>query len=202
MRNLFKRFWTSGRSGFFCVAMIFGGLMVGEGALMDARASEGFFSLSATAIDGKQKNLSDYAGRVVLVVNVASQCGYTPQYEALEKLYEKYKDQGLVVLGFPSNDFGAQEPGSNTEILKFCKLKYGVNFPLFAKSHVIGEQKNAVYKFLVDDDAGASHEEVGWNFEKFLIGRKGTLVSRFKSQVTPSDKNLLSAIENELALKK
>lgn len=157
-----------------------------------------FYGLLAKSIDGSPVEFSQYAGKVVLVVNVASQCGYTPQYAGLQKLYETYKDKGLVILGFPSNDFGEQEPGSDGEIKKFCKLNYGVQFPLFSKSHVKGEDKNSVYKYLIANE-GSGNVEVDWNFEKFLIDRKGKLIHRFKSYTTPSDKALIAALEKALA---
>ena len=147
-------------------------------------------------IDGSAVDLSTYKGKVVLIVNVASRCGYTGQYAGLQKLYDAYKDKGLVVLGFPANEFGAQEPGSDAEIAQFCSSKYGVTFPMFSKIVVKGPGKAALYKTLTE---GATPPgEVSWNFEKFLIGRDGTIVGRYKSGVGPDDAKLTGAIEAEL----
>ena len=148
-------------------------------------------------IDGKAVDLASYKGKVVLVVNVASRCGYTGQYAGLQKLYDSHKDKGLVVLGFPANDFGAQEPGSDAQIAEFCSAKYGVTFPMFAKITVKGPDKAPLYKTLTDsaDPKG----EVSWNFEKFLIGKDGTVIGRFKSGVAPDDAKLVQAIEAALA---
>ncbi len=155
-------------------------------------ANKDFYSLSAKDIDDKPVALSKYAGKVSLVVNTASECGYTPQYKGLEALYLKYKAKGFVVLGFPSNDFGAQEPGSNAEIKKFCELKFKVSFPMFSKDRVTGDDKQSVYKFLTE--AAAEKGEVKWNFEKFLINKKGEVVGRYKSGVTPDAAELDQAI--------
>jgi glutathione peroxidase len=149
------------------------------------------------AIDGSAVNLADYKGKVVLVVNVASRCGYTGQYAGLQKLYDDHKDQGFVILGFPANDFGAQEPGTDAQIAEFCSSKYGVTFPMFAKITVKGAGKPALYEVLTEsaDPPG----EIGWNFEKFLIGKDGNVVGRFKSGVGPADAKLVAAIEQELS---
>jgi glutathione peroxidase len=148
-------------------------------------------------IDGKDVDLGTYQGKVVLIVNVASRCGATPQYAGLQDLYEKYKDKGFVVLGFPANDFGAQEPGSDEQIKEFCSTKYAVTFPMFSKITVKGPEKAALYKVLTEtaDPSG----EVGWNFEKFLIGKDGKITGRFKTRVSPDDPELVSAIEAALA---
>lgn len=154
-----------------------------------------FHDFTMKDIFGKDKNLGDYRGKVVLVVNVASQCGYTPQYEGLEKLHEKYADKGLVVTGFPANDFGAQEPGTDSEIQTFCTSKYGVKFPMFSKITVKGSAKHPLYAFLTQ---AAPAGEVQWNFEKFLIGKDGRVVGRFPSSVTPESDSLVQAIEKAL----
>jgi glutathione peroxidase len=148
-------------------------------------------------IDGQDVDLGTYQGKVVLIVNVASRCGATPQYAGLQDLYEKYKDKGFVVLGFPANDFGAQEPGSDEQIKEFCSTKYAVTFPMFSKITVKGPEKAALYKVLTEtaDPSG----EVGWNFEKFLIGKDGKIAGRFKTRVSPDDPDLVSAIEAALA---
>jgi len=157
-----------------------------------------FYSFDATTIEGKPVSLSEYSGKVTLVVNTASKCGYTPQYEELEKVYEKYREKGFSVLGFPSNDFGAQEPGSDTEIKQFCQLRYGVKFPLFKKDAVKGKAKQLVYKFLTEKSGKDFEGEIKWNFTKFLVNRKGEVVARFESKVKPSDTKVASAIENLL----
>ena len=148
-------------------------------------------------IDGTPVDLAGYKGKVVLVVNVASRCGATPQYQGLQKLYDTYKDKGFVVLGFPANDFGAQEPGSDAEIASFCTKDYGVTFPMFSKITVKGAGKAPLYKTLTE--TANPQGEVGWNFEKFLIGKDGTVVARFKTAVRPEDAAVTKAIEAELA---
>ncbi|TWI62916.1 glutathione peroxidase [Pseudoduganella lurida] len=145
--------------------------------------------------DETPQDLCQYAGKVVLVVNTASYCGYTKQYEGLEALYSKYAPQGLVVLGFPSNDFGNQEPGSAKEIAEFCYNTYGVKFPMFAKTPVTGAAANPLYASLIKSTGKAP----GWNFHKYLIGRDGKVIDNFPSKVTPQDKNLVGAIEKALA---
>lgn len=145
-------------------------------------------------------SLKAYEGQVILIVNVASKCGYTKQYEGLEALYKKYKDQGFVVLGFPSNDFKEQEPGSEEEIVEFCRGVYGVSFPLFAKVHVTGEDKAPLYKYLTEGNHPGKGE-VTWNFNKYLVGRDGRVVAHFESKVTPEDPVLDSQIKLLLAQK-
>jgi glutathione peroxidase len=149
------------------------------------------------SIDGTDVDLGSYQGKVVLVVNVASRCGATPQYEGLQALFEKYKDKGFVVLGFPANDFGAQEPGSDDQIKEFCTSKYDVTFPMFSKITVKGADKPKLYQVLTEtaDPAG----DIGWNFEKFLIGKDGKVAGRFKTRVSPDDAALVAAIEAALA---
>lgn len=145
--------------------------------------------------DGSDQSLAKYAGKVLLLVNVASYCGYTPQYPGLEKLQQDYQDQGLLVLGFPCNDFGAQEPGTEQEIKTFCTSKYGVTFELFAKVHAKGSQQHPLYARLTAAPQGA----VSWNFEKFLISKKGEVVHQFRSSIKPDDPELVAAIAQELA---
>ncbi len=158
-------------------------------------ATSSIYSLSAKTITGQEQKLSAYQGQVALIVNVASLCGFTDQYRGLQQLYLKYKDRGFVILGFPSNDFGEQEPGSDNEIKNFCTGRFGVTFPLFSKTHIIGAEKNPIYEYLTHQ--GQPHE-VEWNFEKFLIGRDGKLLQRFLSKVEPDDKQLINAIEAAL----
>ena len=148
-----------------------------------------------TGLDEKPHSLCQYAGKVVLVVNTASQCGYTPQYDGLEALYRKYKGKGLVVLGFPSNDFGGQEPGSNKQIAEFCVNQYAIEFPMFAKSSVRGPQANPLHA----DLARATGTAPKWNFHKYLVGRDGKAVQSFDSGVTPNDARLVSAVEKLLS---
>jgi len=155
---------------------------------------------TARTILGREIRLSEFKGKVLLLVNVASKCGFTPQYKGLEALYEKYKDRGFVVLGFPANDFLSQEPGTNEEIKEFCEVNFGVTFPLFAKISVKGEKIDPLYAFLTDK---AVHPETGgkitWNFNKFLADRDGKVVARFDSKVSPEDDKLVSTVERALA---
>ena len=151
-------------------------------------------------IDGKDTTLKAYEGKVLIIVNVASKCGLTPQYTALEALYQKYKDKGLVVLGFPCNDFGSQEPGTNEEIKEFCSTKYKVTFPMFDKLHVKGTEQHALYAALTGKD-GAFPGDVKWNFGKFLIGKDGKPLQRFEPRTTPDDATVVSAIEKAIAAK-
>jgi len=148
-------------------------------------------------INGKSTSLKAYEGKVLLVVNVASKCGFTPQYKGLEALYQKYKDQGLVVLGFPCNDFGAQEPGTLDEIKEFCSTRYHVTFPLFEKIHVKGAEQHALYAALTGKDSPFPGD-VKWNFGKFVVGRDGKILQRFESRVKPEDPELVKAIEDAL----
>jgi len=145
--------------------------------------------------DEALQSLCDYRGKVVLVVNTASYCGFTGQYDGLEKMYARYRDQGLVVIGFPSNDFGSQEPGSNKEIADFCRLTYGVKFPMFAKSDVVGPASNALYRQL----AAATGERPAWNFHKYLIDRRGLAVGSFPSRTSPDNPAFVAAVEKALA---
>ncbi|MFC0167667.1 glutathione peroxidase [Pseudoduganella danionis] len=146
--------------------------------------------------DDSPQDLCQYAGKVVLVVNTASYCGFTGQYEGLEAMYAKYSAKGLVVLGFPSNDFGQQEPGSSKEIADFCFNTYGVKFPMFAKSIVSGKEPNPLYVNLIK----ATGKAPAWNFHKYLIDRKGNVVDSYGSKITPTDKQLVSAVEKALAM--
>ena len=151
-------------------------------------------------IDGKATSLKAYAGKVLLIVNVASECGYTPQYKGLQAIHEKYGARGFTVLGFPSNDFGAQEPGTNEEIKQFCSSKYAVTFPMFDKIHVKGSSQHPLYAALTGQDSPAPGE-VKWNFGKFLVGRDGRILQRFDSKVKPESPELTEAIEKALGTK-
>ena len=154
------------------------------------------------ALDGKEADLSEYQGKVVLIVNVASQCGYTPQYKALEAVYEKYADRGLVVLGVPANEFGGQEPGTDEEIAKFCESKYSVKFPMLSKVVVKGQGITPLYQYLTSKDTDPKFAgDIKWNFTKFLVGRDGAIVSRFEPGVEPESQGVTKAVEAELAKK-
>ena len=152
------------------------------------------YDFTLNSIDGTSAPLAAYRGKVLLLVNVASYCGYTPQYQGLEALYEKYKDRGLVVLGFPANNFGQQEPGTNAEIKEFCERTYKVKFPVYAKISVLGADKAPLYQYLTAAMGG----EIQWNFTKFLVGRDGKIVARFEPQVTPESGEVRAAIETAL----
>lgn len=152
------------------------------------------------SLDGKDVDLAQYKGKVILMVNTASKCGYTPQYAPLEAIYKKYADQGFVILGFPANDFHQQEPGTNEEISTFCTKNYGVTFPMFSKVDVIGPNTCDLYKYLTSESSDAKFAgPVKWNFEKFLIGRDGTIVARYRSKIRPESLEVTQAIEAELA---
>ena len=175
--------------------LLFGALLIMAGSLF---AASGVYSFTLNSIDGKPAPLADYKGKVVLVVNVASQCGYTPQYSALEATYEKYKDQGFVILGFPANNFGAQEPGTNEEIKTFCTRKYSVTFPMYSKISVKGADQAPLYAYLTKDTGAGITGDIKWNFTKFLIDRNGKVIQRFEPAVTPDSKEVVSAIEKQL----
>ena len=170
------------------------------------------YEISAPKIDGTATKLGDYAGKVMLIVNVASKCGLTPQYEGLEKLYADYKDKGLVVLGFPANNFDGQEPGTNEDIQSFCRSVYGVDFPMFSKLSVRGDDQAPLYRVLTEAQpkrmlnatpkpgaiAKQADKDVRWNFEKFLVSRNGDVVARFDPDLVPLDPILVGAVEREL----
>ncbi|MBL1176492.1 glutathione peroxidase [Pantanalinema sp. GBBB05] len=159
--------------------------------------SQTITDISVQTITGQARSLGDYAGKVLLIVNVASYCGYTPQYKGLEALNQKYRDQGLEILAFPCNDYGMQEPDSNQQIQQFCETKYGVSFPLFDKVHAKGADQHPLYARLTQ--AIEPTGDVAWNFEKFLVNKHGEVVARFKSAVAPDAPELVAAIERELA---
>ncbi|MBI4854379.1 MAG: glutathione peroxidase [Acidobacteria bacterium] len=157
------------------------------------------YEFSMKSIDGADVKMEEYKGKVLLIVNVASQCGYTPQYEGLQKLYTQYKDQGFYVLGFPANDFGAQEPGSDAEIKTFCSTKFNVTFPMFSKLTVVGADKHPFYRFLTEKATNPdSAKEVAWNFNKFLVDKNGKVVASYDSGITPDNPSLVGAIETAL----
>jgi len=163
-----------------------------------ARATS-IYDFTMKSIDGQPVSLKTYSGKVVLLVNVASKCGFTPQYAGLEALYEKYKDRGLVIVGIPANNFGSQEPGTNEEIKKFCSSKYNVSFPMMAKVSVLGEDKTPLYQFLTDKSQDPQFGgDIKWNFTKFLFDRKGNLLARFEPNVTPDSPEVQTAVESAL----
>lgn len=164
------------------------------GAAAFAEPAMSFFDLKTNRLNGKPENLSEYKGKVLLVVNTASECGYTPQYAGLEKLHKEYKDKGVEVLGFPSNDFGAQEPGSAQEIAKFCELRFKVTFPLFEKVKTKGEGQSPVYEFLA-----RKHGAPKWNFHKYVVGKDGQVKAAFPSSVEPDSAELKKALDSALA---
>jgi glutathione peroxidase len=166
-----------------------------------ARKAPPVLNFTVKNIDGKDVRLADYAGKVLLVVNVASECGYTPQYAGLQQLHDKFKDKGLRVLGFPANNFGGQEPGTEAEIKRFCTGRYKVAFDLFAKVSAAGADIHPFFKHLTTAANPALKGAIGWNFEKFLINRKGELIARYKSDVEPDDDALVKAVAKALAEK-
>jgi glutathione peroxidase len=152
------------------------------------------------SLQGEDVDLAQYQGKVLLVVNVASECGYTPQYKGLQALYDRYAQDGFEVLGFPCNQFGHQEPGTADQIATFCQQRYGVTFPMFEKVYVNGPNQCGLYKYLTSKDAHAQHAgPIQWNFEKFLLTRDGMVVARFKSHVAPESQQVVETIERELA---
>jgi len=165
-----------------------------------AFAASSVYDFSLNTIDGAPTTLGAYKGKVVLLVNVASKCGYTPQYAGLQKLYDTYKGKGLVIVGVPANNFGGQEPGSNEEIKTFCSRNYSVTFPMMSKVSVKGADTTPLYQFLTDKSANPNTAgDIKWNFTKFLIDKKGNVINRFESGVTPEASELVKAVEAALA---
>lgn len=162
-------------------------------ALMSTLSAASIYDFTLPNIDGKAAPLASYKGKVLLIVNTASQCGYTPQYKGLQTIYQKYSASGLVVLGVPANNFGGQEPGTEAEIKTFCTRNYHVTFPMYSKVSVVGDDQTPLYKYLT-----AAKGEVKWNFTKFLIGRDGNIIAKFDSNVDPESPELTSAIEQAL----
>ncbi len=168
-------------------------------ASMALAEPKSIYDFTMNSIDGHPTSLKSYRGKVVLLVNVASKCGFTPQYTALEAIYEKYKDRGLVIVGIPANNFGSQEPGTNEEIKKFCSTKYNVSFPMMAKVSVLGEDKTPLYVFLTGKGSDPQFAgDIKWNFTKFLFDRNGKPVARFEPDVTPDSPQVTAAIESAL----
>ena len=184
----------------FMGGMAMGLALAAGAAFANAGEEKSPLEFKVKDIDGKEVNLANYKGKVVLVVNVASKCGLTPQYEGLEALYEKYKDKGLVVLGFPANEFGSQEPGSDSDIKQFCSSKYNVTFPMFSKIVVKGQGIHPLYQHLTSKDTNPKYAgEIAWNFNKFLVDRHGHVVGRFEPKTAPDNAELVKAIETALA---
>lgn len=184
---------------FFWITTVAGlGLYVSQRYAASA-TSPSIFDFKMRDIDGKEVKLKKYKGNVLLVVNTASKCGYTPQYESLEAIYEKYRDRGFFVLGFPANNFGGGEPGTDAEIKEFCTAKYKVTFPMFGKISVKGADIDPLYAYLTDLKINPVHGgDISWNFNKFLIDRKGTIVGRFSSKQKPDSEAVTAAIEEAL----
>ena len=164
-----------------------------------AADAKSIYDFTMNSIDGQPVSLKSYKGKVVLLVNVASKCGYTPQYAGLEKLYEKYKDKGFVIVGVPANNFAQQEPGTNEEIKTFCSRKYNVSFPMMSKVSVLGDDKTPLYRYLTDKNSDPKFAgDIKWNFTKFLFDRKGDPVARFEPAVTPDSPEVQAAVESAL----
>ena len=180
------------------ILMLLAAIMIVQ--VVSASAADSIYDIPLKDIDGKDATLKPYAGKVVLIVNVASKCGFTPQYTALETIYQKYQSQGLVVCGFPCNQFGGQEPGTDAEIKEFCTSKYSVTFPMFDKLEVNGANRHPLYVALAGKDSPFPGD-IGWNFTKFLIGRDGKILNRFSSPVKPDSTEVRAAIEVALAAK-
>ncbi|MBN2398729.1 MAG: glutathione peroxidase [Candidatus Aminicenantes bacterium] len=164
--------------------------------------TDSVYAFSLKSISGRETALSQFQGKVLLLVNTASKCGLTPQYKALEAIYQRYKDRGLVVLGFPANNFLRQEPGTDKQIAEFCQINYGVSFPMFSKISVRGKNIHPLYKFLVDKETNPAFAgKIGWNFTKFLVDRQGRIVGRFAPRQVPDDPEVIAAIEKVLQQK-
>lgn len=185
--------------GFVFGILGFFGVM-GAGPLSARAAEKGFHDFQVNAISGESVPLSRYKGKAVLVVNTASRCGYTPQYQGLQSIYHRYHEKGFEILAFPSNDFMSQEPGTGTEIKKFCETKYHVTFPLFEKNPVSGVAKQPLYAWMVKNEPKAKYgqSEVGWNFEKFLISKEGKVLARWRSSTDPESVEVIQAIESAI----
>jgi glutathione peroxidase len=173
-------------------------MAIAAGAYAEEEKEKTALDFTLKTIDGEQKNLADYKGKVVVVVNVASKCGLTPQYEGLQALYTKYEKDGLVVIGVPCNQFRGQEPGTEAEIKAFCTKNYGVTFPMFSKVDVNGENADPLYKYLTSQKVSDLTGPITWNFEKFVIGKDGKVVARFSPRTAPNDEKFVSVIETEL----
>jgi glutathione peroxidase len=183
-------------------ALLFGASVAVVSAADPAKKPTSVLDFHVKDIEGKDVDLASYKGKVLLIVNTASQCGLTPQYKDLEAIYEKYKDQGLTILAFPANEFGKQEPGSNEEIKEFCSTKYKVSFPLFSKTVVKGKGIDPLFDFLTSETTNPKFAgEIKWNFNKFLVNRNGDVIARFEPREKPNTESAISAIEKALSEK-
>lgn len=182
-------------TGFACSDNNTGSKLNNKNIMKETSDTINIYDVKVKSISGEDISLSNYRGKVLMIVNVASKCGYTPQYEGLEAIYKKYKDKGFEILAFPCNDFKGQEPGTNEEIAEFCRVNYGVTFTLFDKIKVLGDEKSELYsKLITYEPAG----DIGWNFEKFVIDRNGNVAGRFKTKIKPESEEITSLIESEL----
>jgi glutathione peroxidase len=182
--------------------MLLGSLLITTPLAVAVAGEKSVYDYSMTSIEGKAIPLSTYKGKVLLIVNVASRCGFTPQYKDLEALYRKYQDQGFTILGFPANNFLGQEPGTDAEIKAFCTLNYGVTFPMFSKISVKGDDQHPLYRYLTSDEANPSTSGgVKWNFQKYLVGRDGKVLAMFGSRVKPLSEEVTAAVEIALKAK-
>ncbi len=171
----------------------------GSSAKTSMETAKSIYEINVTDIDGNDVNLGKYKDKVIMFVNTASKCGYTPQYKGLQAIYDKYKERDFVILGFPANNFGGQEPGSNEEIKEFCTLRYKVTFPMFAKISVKGNDKHQLYQYLTSEKTNPKFAgDVTWNFNKFLANHKGEIIARFSSKETPESKEVKNTIEKAL----
>jgi glutathione peroxidase len=182
--------------------MLLGSLLITTPLAVVTAGEKSVYDFSMKSIDGDTIPLSSYRGKVLLLVNVASRCGFTPQYEDLEALYRKYQDRGFAILGFPANNFLGQEPGTDAEIKEFCTLTYGVTFPMFSKISVKGDDQHPLYRYLTSGEANPSMGgDVKWNFQKYLVGRDGKVLAKFGSRVKPLSEELTAALESALSAK-
>jgi glutathione peroxidase len=186
----------------FGVFTVFQGKTAKQEAASNEPSPKSIYDFKMKDIDGKDVKLDAYKGKVLLVVNTASKCGYTPQYEGLQAIYDKYQKDGFTILGFPANNFGGQEPGTEAEIKEFCTLKYKVTFPMFAKISVKGEDQHPLYTYLTSKETDPEFAgDISWNFNKFLIDRNGKIIARFSSKDTPQSEPVTTAIESALKAK-
>jgi len=184
----------------FLFSLFFLILLINESAAEEKQDEKDIFDFTLNSIDGDPVPLMRFKGKVILLVNVASKCGLTPQYEGLQKLYSKYKDRDFIILGFPANNFLKQEPGTDKEIKSFCSVNYGVEFPIFSKISVKGKNQHPLYKFLTSKETNPLFPgKIRWNFEKFIFNRNGEMTGRFHPKVKPDDKQIIELIEKELS---
>jgi glutathione peroxidase len=197
--NLYRKGTTMKRSIVFMLVTLFAfqGVLLSQSKEKKMDTQPVLYSFTMKTIDGKDKNLSEYKGKVLMLVNVASKCGHTPQYKGLESLYEKYKDKGFMILGFPANNFLRQEPGTDEEIQNFCTVNYGVTFDMFSKISVKGDDQHPLYRYLTEESPFPG--SVKWNFQKYLVDRRGTVVEQYAPGTEPTEKEVSAEIEKLLA---